>query len=40
MIDINAIKQEYEDILTQLSDPELISNREKFENQLRITKLG
>ena len=35
MIDINAIKQEYEDILTQLSDPELISNREKFENLLK-----
>jgi len=31
MIDIESIKKEYEDILNQLSDPELISDFEKFE---------
>jgi len=29
MVDIRAIKKEYEDVLTQLSDPELASNWEK-----------
>ncbi|MFA4998524.1 MAG: peptide chain release factor 1 [Candidatus Paceibacterota bacterium] len=32
MVDIESIKKEYEDILNQLSDPELISDFEKFEN--------
>ncbi len=32
MADISSIKREYEDILNQLSDPELISDFEKFED--------
>jgi len=31
MVDITSIKKEYDDILNQLSDPELISNFDKFE---------